>query len=546
MVSNASDWQSQASRLLTEAEALFEGADLEQSAKRYQTAMKLLEEHRATTDEQWFKCLSQLGAIYYALADYQKAIDIYSRLAVEMEQQKGERDVDTITAIYKVGKACQQAGMNADARAMYQRARHLGQQVLPENHFLLRRIRDSFNELIELPRWKKTLHKMVAADTKQAQAIKGAARFLHPGRQHMVLGTTVLCLLVSATMAIVMFQKMVPQSRISVASGAMGGEDGPPAFKTAGNYAELAVLKDELQLKLSGRVEKIPYHLVSGPDPGTLFQVIFGKHQLWINKSGQSLALEDGTMFFGPATPETQLTDLVLSISQRANKYYQKIHSYPGPPSKFFESAESIYINPFTGQKYMPVFQWYYQTPRLETIVDGASGTNDVIRKLAGGALWRQEVKPMPGAIHVLTQSNGNESFEGKYFMGDMFIHAFGDDALPLSTGVPGQKLVVHLHQGWESHPSKELRSDAGRHIEQLLKNKNVFLADSEQSRWIQQLRHFVPVLLFTALIIGVLWWLSGDMRNRVESPASSLRLSEMTLGAITLILIIWYAYCAL
>lgn len=539
-------------RLMKEAESLFENGQLELSAARFQSALSRLEIAEVPDVEAIMRCLSQLGAIYFSIQEYGKAIEVYISLVETCEMVRGPDDVESISAIYRLGKACEKSGQRDDAQALYGRAKSLAGKVLPEQHYLLKNIRESYNSSLSSARIKQSFNDIPVFNPQEqllppvnTQTIERATRKIIT-RKDMVLRLFLSGVGVAGIAAVFfMYFKMPESPKLPSPAQVQEAPDlRRDQYESAGGQIGLAIKQTVLAVESPNRKITIPYvALKDGPSAfGQVLEHILARKQIWIARTDDMLRLEDGSVFYSLKRPEVRMFESVVKVAQEMNSYYAKNHGYIDEKKPWV--ADITYTNPYDGRPYKPTLNTFSRLTKLEMILDGATTESEFLKAISTGGAWRGEPTMTSGAMHMVSMY-GNEKYNNDYVVTDLYLKAGGANGAALAYGPPGVNVAMHLKKGRETPDSEQMRKQLVADLEKKLTGDVTFVyKDGDPVSLLAWMRFVVPGFLCSMLFISAIWWLmSEDAKGRVEDMRAKLKPSEISTLILAILTITWFIY---
>ena len=134
------------------------------------------------------------------------------------------------------------------------------------------------------------------------------------------------------------------------------------------------------------------------------------KKDLWYEEVPEGLRDEEGVIYYARTSPESSVLAQMRKLAADANRWYLGDNlSYPSKSNFAFAYA---YINPFTGESFLPLLSFQHvEDGGGRTAQDSAEKGEPEIYKLLtkpDGATWQMEPLLSPGAIHCLSVKRDN------------------------------------------------------------------------------------------------------------------------------------------
>lgn len=463
----------------------FDAGDFEKSEPVYRRALLFFDE-----GEELRQCLQLLAEMYAAWQNYSSSLEMMVRLLSLNEREFGKTDARTISVMREMGSIYLKTGQAQKAEKIQQRANEREQGRTSKN--LAIDVRNT--EALASPAPGVEQHQKPQAQNESTlgmrERLEKSAEQVRPIVSGVMIdfshkGVKLLAQIIGSivVLCVVIFvAQILPRnpSPLKVYRSI------PHGYRTADNKMEFKLLDDTQCAYNTSGVQIIPG---AQPVPGdqsnstltstaapeaaasdnpeilTLpyYQFLsdwrdflavslssLGEKQYWIFRQDDAVLDQDGRTLYAWRSPESEVIDETIIISNAVNTFYDQVHRYPQDLS---ETAVPSFKNPLTGKLDPANYQRVELGDKKWTTARSLNELSTFYTSLRNGASWPNEpaLKPCSvNCVHVVMRSEAGEFY-------NFLIRGSDRYGKCLPSSVPGIPYLLALQNAKElklEHPN--------------------------------------------------------------------------------------------
>jgi len=547
--------------LKKDSQALVDEGKLEEAAAVLEKMVLILEKPESADRDELISVLGNLGACYFGMQDYDKTVSVYSRLVVNLDEKHGMDHIETIKAVYKLGKSCEKAGSREQAQTMYYIAKESAMKTLHDGHYLRQSINESYHSLARPKKVVEVAKSYVVGDLHDPEAITKAAKALPQTLMRLsanlvvmasVITTVVLIIASAAWFSSEFTQRRVRAERAQAASAFTATDKRPVSkrniFSTTDQLLTLKFFNDnEGEFECDGKALKMDVVTLTDSFDSILKLIdpsIRGS-RVWAELTKDGIEFDAGIRLFSTDSPPAKLAAACETVAKVLNEYYKSHGTYPETKSPIIAKGQLTYTNPLSGKPQTVNYQNFSQYMQIEHIFTGATTIDEAVKFLQAGGRWIDEPAFKPGDIHCVSRYSGEKLGEN-FIIPNAFLHVAGEDKELLPSSGPNEALVLALEKG-DLVVDSYKRSKLSDLIVKTFNGKTLFFVKSQgvfTNAWL--FKNLTTIILAFVFLFSLCWWFVFDARARLNDHHKPPCVSEIIVGLTALLFGVWIAFTML